>query len=474
MLAPKAGGPPVPLSEGGIRVLPSSPGAANLDLALIQAYKRNGTARSNISLLAESVAGTDWALYRTPTQDGRVRYTTSDRGSDPRTEVVQHAALNLLAAPAVITEDGKRVTMWTRETLMELGGIYMETTGKCHWIVDDMEGISPVPLGLWPVRPDRMIPVADPRKYLAGWAYKAPGGEMIPLRVTEVVYNRYPDPDDIYGGCGPLESVLDDIEAAGYAAQWNKNYFVNSAEPGGVIQLDHELQEGEFDELVDRWRETHRGVARAHRIAVLENGATWIPNAHSMRDMDFAALRSVSRDIIREALRMHKVMTGVTDDVNRANAQTGEEVYSSWAVEPRLKRWRGVFNYQLLPLFGKTGEGVEFDFSLPTPVNREQDNLELKTKSEAIAALVAAGYHPDDVCDFVGAPRMRVVEQATQAPALPPGWVPAPPAAAPAGGDGAGAGVPADMLRRAAGWGSPAWDRLAEMAAWNRIGAGTR
>lgn len=475
----KTGGPPVPLAESGIRTLSSaSATGANPDLTLIRTYKENGTVRANVGLIAESVAAQEWKLFRQAPQDGRRRYTTSDQGSDQRTEVVQHAALNLLNNPAVINVDGVRLPVWTRKALMQISEIWLHTTGKSHWVVDTMEGVSPVPLGLWPVRPDRMIPVADPRSYLAGWLYRSPDGTaMIPLRPTEVIYNRSPDPEDLYGGCGPIQSVLTDIEAAGYAAQWNRNYFVNSAEPGGVIQLDHELQEGEFDELVDRWRETHRGVARAHRIAVLENGATWIPNAHSMRDMDFVSLRGTSRDIIREAVAMHKVMTGVTEDVNRANAQTGEEVFANWKVDPRLRDWRDVFNFQLLPLFGSTGTGVEFDYVYPLPVNREQDALELTTKCNGVAALIAAGFDPDDACQTVGLPKMKVAERATQAPALPPAWVPAAPAA-PGGGDDAepGDAVAAALsrLRALAGWDSRAWDALGgprRNAALNSAGA---
>jgi HK97 family phage portal protein len=316
---------------------------------------------------------------------------------------------------------------------------------------------APMPLGLWPVRPDRMMPVPDRDNWLAGWVYTSPDGrEKIPLPVTDVIFNRYPDPEDPYGGVGPIQSVLVDIEAARYAGEWNRNYFTNSAEPGGVIQVDHELPDEEFDQLVDRWRETHRGVARAHRIAVLENGATWVPNAHSMRDMDFANLRGVMRDTIREALGMHKVMTGVTDDVNRANAQTGEEVFASWKVAPRLDRWKDVLNSQFLPLFGSSGIGVEFDYIYPMPLNREQDNAEMLAKTKAAQTLVQAGYDPDDVCEVVGLPKMRVVEQATQAPALPPAWVPAAPAAPAGGDDEEPAADPENVARR-------------QMAAWNRL-----
>ena len=156
----------------------------------------------------------------------------------------------------------------------------METTGKSYWVVDRAEGVSSIPLGLWPVRPDRMLAVPDRDNYLAGCIYTSPDGrEKIPLLPTDVIFNKYPDPVDPYSGCGPVQSVLTDIEAARYAAEWNRNYFLNSAEPGGVIQVDHSLDDDEFDALVDRWRETHRGVARAHRIAVLEGGATWVPNS---------------------------------------------------------------------------------------------------------------------------------------------------------------------------------------------------
>ena len=477
-LALRNAGPPVPMG-GGIAYLPGAAPGANIDLTLIRSFKTNGTVQANVSLLASATASQKWCLYRQAPADGRVRYTTSDKGSDQRVQVVQHAALNVLDNPAVIEVNGIRRPVWDRMGLFEVSQIWLEQTGKAHWVVDRGASESPVPLGLWPVRPDRMTPVPDRDRFLAGWIYTSPDGrEKIPLLPTDVIFARYPDPEDPYGGCGPIQSVLTDIEAARYASEWNRNYFINSAEPGGVIQVDHELDDEEFNELVDRWRDTHRGVARAHRIAVLEAGATWVPNAHSMKDMDFAALRTIMADTIRESLGMHKVMTGISDDVNRANAQTGEEVFASWKVAPRLDRWRNVLNSQYLPLFGATGNGVEFDYIFPTPVNREQDALELKTKSEAALTLVTAGYDQKQVLAAVGLPDMEVALNLTGEPALPPRWTlgipPAPPAPAkpaaepaaePAGQDGQGGsgdetpGANAVLQR--------------QMAAWNRL-AGTR
>lgn len=419
-----AAGPPVPMGAARFSRLPGLATGGDDDEANMRAYGTQGTVFANVSLLAGSTAAPEWRLYKKQPQDGRRRYTTNDQGSDQRTEVVRHQALTVLTTPASIMVNGVERVIWSRFGLFELSQIWMETTGKCHWVVQ-RDPRATFPTGLWPVRPDRMQPVPDPDNYLAGWIYTAPDGqEKVPLGVDEVVWNRYPDPLDVYGGCGPIQSVLTDIDSSRYAAEWNRNYFINSAEPGGVIEVEENLDDNEWKQLTDRWREGHRGVARAHRVAVLEGGQKWVPNAHTMRDMDFAALRMVGRDIVREALGMHKVMTGVTDDVNRANAQTGEEVFASWKIKPRLDRWRDVINTQYLPLFGATADDVEFDYSFPMPLNREQDNAELTAKAEAAKTLIEAGFDPHAVLEVVGLPDMDAVIQATQLPALPPGWVP--------------------------------------------------
>jgi phage portal protein BeeE len=416
------------------------------DEALMRAYTSNGTVHANVGLIAAAVAAQTWKLFRTAPQDGRRRYTTSDQGSDQRTEVIHHQALSVLAKPASMMLGGYEISFWTRQSLIEISQIWMKTAGRSYLIVE-YDPRASFPVGLWPVRPDRITPVPDPRNFLAGWVYTSPSGhEKIPLKPHEVLWNRYPDPLDVYGGAGPIGSVLTDVESAGAAAEWNRNFFLNSAEPGGVLQADHTLTDDEYNELVNRWRETHRGVARAHRIALLEAGVTWVQTHQSMKDMDFGGLRTVSRDIIRESLRMHKVMTGVSDDVNRANAQTGEEVFASWEVSPELRRWRdNVFNAQFLPLFGATGSGVEFDFVDPVPRNREQDNQELKVKAEAALALVTAGYDQAGVLEAVGLPAVKAALTLADQPALPPRWTaPAPPlppgapgAASPAGQDAA-------------------------------------
>ncbi|HVI73179.1 MAG TPA: phage portal protein, partial [Pyrinomonadaceae bacterium] len=150
-----------------------------------------------------------------------------------------------------------------------------------------------------------------------------------------------------------------------------------------------------------------QGVANAHRVAILEN-AKWVDTNFSMTDMQFVELRNLPRELIREAFAFPKPMLGTVDDVNRANADAGKEILAENHIEPRLRRWRSVVNTWLLPQFAN-GKTLELDFDDPTPVNHEAADRERNSQSSSARNLVLSGYHPDDVSDAMGLPRMRWV-----------------------------------------------------------------
>jgi HK97 family phage portal protein len=421
---------PIPVgTSSGYMALPGLATGASERETYLRTYGTVGTVFSIVSLYASSTARPAWQMFEIEQQD-KNRYTTRDEGSDQRQQVFGNPALTLLNKPN---------PFMTGFELRELSQTYLELTGESYWVVERNE-LSSMPIGLWPARPDRMQPVTDPEDYLKGYVYTSPDGrEKVPLTVDEVIVVKYPNPLDPTRGLGPVQAVLVDIDAARYASEWNRNWFINSAEPGGIIQSDDELNDADWQRLMDRWREQHRGVARAHRVAVLEGGLKWIPNSHSAKDMDFANLRDQERDILREAWRMHKVMVGVSDDVNRANAQTGEEIFSSWGVVPRLDRWKDALNAQYLPLFGSVTAGRELDYITPVPANREQDNAELLAKSQAALFLSQAGFEKSQIPRVVGLPDM-------DAAPVQPAPVPIAPPQQQSGGDQGDGSQPANHL----------------------------
>lgn len=413
---------PVPMAPANSGRMMNLTSIRNQPESLMRAYNVMATVWSCVQLYASAVGAVQWNLYRSQPQDARRRYAQTDTPVDQRVQVTQHPALSLISTPN---------PFFTRMQLFELDQTYLDLTGESYWVLERDAGLN-YPTGIWAVRPDRMEPVTDPTRYLLGWMYTGPDGDQVPLGLNQVVQVRYPNPMDPFHGLGPVQSILTTVDAYRYSAEWNRNFFLNSAQPNGVVTLPGSWSDVEWKRFTDRWRETHRGVGRAHAVAVLEDGAQWTPAQMTVRDMDFTNLQNLSRDTVREAFRMHKVMTGVSDDVNRANAQTGEEVFASWGVVPRLERKKDMLNNVLLPMFGTAGKGVEFDYVTPVPANREEDRMQMLAKCQSAAALVNAGYDPHDALETVGLPDMDIAEKAVQAPALPPGWVPEMPGGAPA------------------------------------------
>jgi hypothetical protein len=324
---------------------------------------------------------------------------------------VQHQALRLWNRPN---------PFMTGADFREIGWQHMELAGEWYWVMNRGPNGTSVPVEMWPVRPDRMEPVPDRQNFLKGWVYTGPNGEAVPLQTSEVIQLKYPHPTDPYRGLSAVQAILIDIDAARYSAEWSRNFFLNSAQPGGLVTFSKRLTDDEFTEFTDRWREQHQGVARGHRVGVLEQGATWQPNTYSMRDMQFGELRKVTSDMIRQGYRIHQAMLGNSDDVNRANAQTAEEVHVAWHEIPRLRRQRNVLNVPYLEMFAGTGEGVEFEFDNPMPPSANEANEELTVKSAAVSLLIEAGFDAADACEVVGLPYMRftppVVPQKTGNP----------------------------------------------------------
>ena len=359
----------------------------------MEQYGEVSTLFGIVSRISESTSMVDWHLYR-KNADGRRVY----REVETRREVARHAASKLLAKPNPLMD-----TVEFIETLTQ----HYDTAGE-WWVVAAFGSIRAAgPLELWPMRPDRVRIITDERDVLTGYIYVGPDGERVPLTVDQVIHCKRSNPMDIYRGMGPVQALSLKLDANRLAAEYNRNFFLNSAEPGGIIEIEDRLDDDEFNELVMRWREQHQGVANAHRVAILEQGK-WVERKFSMKDMAFPELAELNREDIREAFGYPKGMTGATEDVNKAVADANERMFGRYLIRPRLVKFRAAFNTQLLPMFGETAVNLEFDFDDPVPEDREADSNDRITKAQALKLMREAGADWGDALEVLGLPEMKL------------------------------------------------------------------
>jgi HK97 family phage portal protein len=341
-------------------------------------YRQVSPLNAGVNLLAQSFSMVPWHLYRTHDYRGRIS------GPDARREVFEHQALNVWNQPNEIMPG---------QFFREMFGLHLELTGHSFWVMSSLGGI---PAEMWPIskRDMEAIPSSDERYAIAGYVYYGPNGQAIPLQRDEVVWVRTPDPTDTFGGGTALQAMTTELESQRATSEWKRNYFKNSAEPGGIWELDlpegMTLSDEEFNTLSERWAEQHRGVRAAHRVAILERGK-WIRNDNSLKDMQFVQLRQDDRDAVYEGLGVSKSLLGVTEDVNRANAETNEYVFAKYRTSLRCERVKSALNGPYLRMFGATSTGVGFDYDSPVPADWRSEAQALREKLQGVGWVVRYG-----------------------------------------------------------------------------------
>lgn len=393
-------GTPIPYvsraAQGGMRGVFGRRSDAGAQLSVMGV---NATIFSIVNRTSTAVAKETWHLHRT----GRPGSICRDCEAEGVELVERHPALTVL---------GKPNNFYTTQEMFESGQQHIDLTGE-GWLV--MSRIGQMPAELWVARPDRMIVVTDRADFLVGYIYVDPDGMEIPLRKEDVLSMRMPNPRDPYRGMGPVQTVLANVDATLYSAEYNTSFYRNGARPGGIVKLRSRMSDSDFDQLVERFNYNHKGTANAGRTAFLEDGEWLDVKQMSIKDMDLVATSNLNRDTILLAYGMSKFAVGVVDDVNRATAEASKAWFGETITAPRLDRWKGMLNNDFLPQFPGFGYDLEFVYSNPVPADREADRQDKTAAVDNFVKLVSNGVDPAQAAKLCGLPPMTVQEWTREA-----------------------------------------------------------
>ena len=269
----------------------------------------------------------------------------------------------------------------TGQEIIELTSIHMDLAGRAYWYLP-RNGLG-VPGEVWVLPPHLMKPIPDERNFIKGYIY-IHGNEQIPFDTNEIIRFPMPDPINPYGGVGYAQAAAVELDSESYAGKWNRNFFYNSARPDAVLETEGRLNDEQYEQLRSQWASQHQGLSRAHKVAILEGGLTYKQIQVSQKDMDFPNLRRQTRENLLFTFGMPLSVMGISENVNRANAEAGDYTFARWLIKPRLTRIKNKLNEQLLSMFPQA-KGVEIDFDEVVPETIEQ-------KKSLAESGVKAGY----------------------------------------------------------------------------------
>ena len=223
---------------------------------------------------------------------------------------------------------------------------------------------------LWNLRPDKVIIVTDPELYIKGYEFQRADGTTVKFVPEDIIHFKYPNPLDEFYGLSPVTPAQTRIQTEEFASHYQRDFFINNARPDAILSFESELTPKEKENTRKEWDKRHRGNGKNSKVAILENGVTYHQLSMSQKDMDYIDSMKFTRDDILVAFGVPKPIVAVTDDVNRANAETAMHIFLSETIYPELKRLEEKFNEQLI--ITEFSDKYFIVFPDPTPEDREQ------------------------------------------------------------------------------------------------------
>ncbi len=303
-------------------------------------------------------------LFRIALGLSEVKWTLFDvTNRDKPKQIYKHPILDLLRLVNPFQ---------TSNEFIALDSIYTESIGETFWALNFNALNEPAEIVL-PYPHKMSVVPAKEFPFVKGYVYGY-GNEAIPFDINEIIHFKYPNPLNQYRGLGSAQAIGVELDSEQYSSQWIRQFFFNSARPDGVIQFDYNLSDEQFEKLKKQWSEKYKGVSKAHQVALLERGGKYVQIQNSVKDMDFPNLKLKNRDSILGVVGMPLSVMGISENVNKANAEAGDYTFARWIVKPRLDWKTAKLQEQLIPKFRKS-ENLQLGFEEVVPETIEQKML---------------------------------------------------------------------------------------------------
>jgi len=330
----------------------------------MQQYADAAWVYSCVYRIATQAASVPLKLYKKKKKDGQI---TMD-------EITDHPLLTLLETvnPFMSGCDLKEATL-----------TYEELSGNAYWLLDMFIGGKPTEI--YPLNPHKVKIVPSAKEYVAGYKYSIGGGQAIDIEKEAILHFKYFNPADEYYGLSPLSAGRLAVDTQTSSDTYNRNFFINSAEPRGALVAAGELTEPQRNRIIAGWQAMHRGVANAHKTALFEGEVKWEPIGINQKDMEFISTKKMTREDIMAVFGVPPSLVGVFEYANYANTREQQKIFWLNTMMPKLTKVEAVINSFLVQPYDPNLV-CKFDYSGIEALQEDQ-----KIKAEVDAILTGSG-----------------------------------------------------------------------------------
>lgn len=171
--------------------------------------------------------------------------------------------------------------------------------------------------------------------------------------ITAILRDINPDPENPYYGMSVVRKASLTIDTDLQMKRWNNKLFKNGARPGVVVEVPDRMSDEEYKRFKEEFDASYGGTSNVFKRLILEGGAKIQPFMMNSQDLDFLESKRFTRDEILAMFRVSASSIGITEDVNRANAEAQEYQYAKRLIKPRLEQRIDFLNARFIkPIYG--------------------------------------------------------------------------------------------------------------------------
>ncbi len=201
----------------------------------------------------------------------------------------------------------------------------------------------------------------------------------------QVLHFKIPNPKNPYRGLSKVEVAAEVIDTDNAASEANRQLFERGMINSFMLTTPNKITPEQLTQLRSDFESTYQGARNRFKVPIVGGDLKPETIANTNKDMEFIAQQEWLRDKLMSIWGNNKAVLGITDDVNRANADATILNWKRTTVMQEMKSIVDTLNEFLVP---RWGDNLMLGFKDPVEENEDEKIAQVvQLKSNDIVTL---------------------------------------------------------------------------------------